>query len=62
MRIAKLTSIAQFLQIFSSVKTSECASVIFIQELLAAGGYNMPQGIHEVVALLACRLARWDDR
>ncbi|XP_030462989.2 uncharacterized protein LOC115682793 isoform X1 [Syzygium oleosum] len=33
-----------------------------VQELLAAGGSNIPQSIHEVVAHLACRLARWDDR
>ncbi|GKB15629.1 retrotransposon protein, partial [Tanacetum coccineum] len=33
-----------------------------VQELLAAGGSNLPQSIHEVIALLACRLARWDDR
>ncbi|PWA53935.1 hypothetical protein CTI12_AA440590 [Artemisia annua] len=33
-----------------------------VQELLAAGGSNLPQTIHEVIALLACRLARWDDR
>lgn len=33
-----------------------------VQELLAAGGSNLPQTIHEVIALLASRLARWDDR
>ncbi|XP_004248213.1 uncharacterized protein [Solanum lycopersicum] len=33
-----------------------------VQELLAAGSCNVPRTIHEVVALLACRLARWDDR
>ncbi|KAL8253401.1 hypothetical protein R6Q59_037094 [Mikania micrantha] len=33
-----------------------------VQELLAAGGSSLPQTIHEVIALLACRLARWDDR
>ncbi|KVI07394.1 hypothetical protein Ccrd_014212 [Cynara cardunculus var. scolymus] len=33
-----------------------------VQELLAAGGGNLPQTIHEVIALLASRLARWDDR
>lgn len=32
------------------------------QELLAAGCFNAPKTIHEVIALLACRLARWDDR
>ncbi|CAI9302045.1 unnamed protein product [Lactuca saligna] len=33
-----------------------------VQELLTAGGGNLPQTIHEVIALLASRLARWDDR
>nr|XP_027065056.1 uncharacterized protein LOC113691070 [Coffea arabica]XP_027065057.1 uncharacterized protein LOC113691070 [Coffea arabica]XP_027065058.1 uncharacterized protein LOC113691070 [Coffea arabica]XP_027065059.1 uncharacterized protein LOC113691070 [Coffea arabica] len=33
-----------------------------VQELLAAGSCNVPRTIHEVIALLACRLARWDDR
>ncbi|KAK6142253.1 hypothetical protein DH2020_022601 [Rehmannia glutinosa] len=33
-----------------------------VQELLAAGGSNVPRTSHEVIALLACRLARWDDR
>ncbi|KMS95916.1 hypothetical protein BVRB_003980 isoform A [Beta vulgaris subsp. vulgaris] len=26
------------------------------------GGYNAPRSVHEVIAHLACRLARWDDR
>lgn len=33
-----------------------------VQELLFAGGNNTPKTVHEVIALLACRLARWDDR
>ncbi|KAH6775453.1 Magnesium transporter CorA-like family protein [Perilla frutescens var. hirtella] len=33
-----------------------------VQELLAAGGSNIPRTSHEVIAMLACRLARWDDR
>ncbi|KAL0320458.1 UNVERIFIED_CONTAM: hypothetical protein Sradi_5307300 [Sesamum radiatum] len=33
-----------------------------VQELLAAGGSNIPRTSHEVIALLASRLARWDDR
>lgn len=33
-----------------------------VEELLAAGSSNVPRTIHEVIALLACRLARWDDR
>ncbi|PWA94122.1 Mg2+ transporter protein, CorA-like/Zinc transport protein ZntB [Artemisia annua] len=36
--------------------------VIEVQELLSAGGNNIPRTIHEVIALLASRLARWDDR
>ncbi|XP_065852257.1 uncharacterized protein [Euphorbia lathyris] len=33
-----------------------------IQELLSARGNGTPQSIHEVIAQLASRLARWDDR
>lgn len=33
-----------------------------VQEMLFAGGYNAPKTIHEVIAHLASRLARWDDR
>ncbi|MBA0778760.1 hypothetical protein Gotri_006581 [Gossypium trilobum] len=33
-----------------------------VQELLAAGGHNVPRTVHEVIAHLACRLTRWDDR
>uniref|UniRef100_A0A7N0RGJ7 Magnesium transporter CorA-like family protein n=1 Tax=Kalanchoe fedtschenkoi TaxID=63787 RepID=A0A7N0RGJ7_KALFE len=33
-----------------------------VQELLAGGGINIPRSAHDVIALLACRLARWDDR
>lgn len=33
-----------------------------VQEFLAAGGSNIPRTAHEVIAHLACRLARWDDR
>ncbi|KAI3498077.1 hypothetical protein L1887_33812 [Cichorium endivia] len=36
--------------------------VIEVQELLFAGGNNIPRTIHDVIALLANRLARWDDR
>ncbi|MED6164441.1 hypothetical protein PIB30_090139, partial [Stylosanthes scabra] len=35
--------------------------ILEVQELLAAGGTNIPHTIHEVVAHLACHLARWDD-
>ncbi|KAL9681998.1 hypothetical protein QQ045_013791 [Rhodiola kirilowii] len=33
-----------------------------VQELLSGGGTNLPRTAHEVIVLLACRLARWDDR
>ncbi|TVU34451.1 hypothetical protein EJB05_16284, partial [Eragrostis curvula] len=33
-----------------------------VQELLSACGSVAPKSIHEVIAHLACRLARWDDR
>ncbi|XP_021274948.1 uncharacterized protein LOC110409800 [Herrania umbratica] len=33
-----------------------------VQEMLIAGGTNIPRTIHEVIAHLTCRLARWDDR
>ncbi|MED6214429.1 hypothetical protein PIB30_103033, partial [Stylosanthes scabra] len=36
--------------------------ILEVQELLAAGGTNIPRTILEVVAHLACHLARWDDR
>ncbi|GER45085.1 magnesium transporter CorA-like family protein [Striga asiatica] len=43
----------------SNINVLGCSEV---QELLAAGGSNMPRTSHEVIALLASRLARWDDR
>ncbi|GFP91267.1 hypothetical protein PHJA_001270700 [Phtheirospermum japonicum] len=33
-----------------------------VQELLLGGGYNTPRAVHEIIANLASRLARWDDR
>ncbi|KAK8629974.1 hypothetical protein V6N13_078788 [Hibiscus sabdariffa] len=33
-----------------------------VQELLAAGGYNVPRTVHDIIAYLASRLTRWDDR
>ncbi|KAK3037411.1 hypothetical protein RJ639_030173 [Escallonia herrerae] len=33
-----------------------------VQELLFAGGSHTPRTVHEVIAQLATRLARWDDR
>ncbi|CAK9146291.1 unnamed protein product [Ilex paraguariensis] len=45
--------------------SASCVNVLGIteiQELLSGGGYNTPKTIHEVIAHLASRLARWDDR
>ncbi|KAJ6775892.1 MAGNESIUM TRANSPORTER CORA-LIKE FAMILY PROTEIN [Salix koriyanagi] len=33
-----------------------------VQELLFLGGYNAPRTVHEVIAHLASRMSRWDDR
>ncbi|XP_018478340.1 uncharacterized protein LOC108849290 isoform X2 [Raphanus sativus] len=33
-----------------------------VQEMLIAGGACIPRTIHELIAHLTCRLARWDDR
>ncbi|CAL5410085.1 unnamed protein product [Camellia sinensis] len=33
-----------------------------VQEHLFAGGNNSPRSVHEIIAHLTCRLARWDDR
>ncbi|CAH8265761.1 unnamed protein product [Arabidopsis lyrata] len=33
-----------------------------VQEILIAGGACIPRTVHELIAHLACRLARWDDR
>ncbi|XP_011005843.1 PREDICTED: uncharacterized protein LOC105112006 [Populus euphratica] len=33
-----------------------------VQELLFLGGYNAPRTVHEVIAQLASRMSRWDDR
>ncbi|KAJ4976578.1 hypothetical protein NE237_001684 [Protea cynaroides] len=33
-----------------------------VQELLVAGGISAPKTVHEIIAHLACRLSRWDDR
>ncbi|KAJ3671091.1 hypothetical protein LUZ60_008517 [Juncus effusus] len=39
-----------------------CLGITEVQELLLVGGSLAPKHIHEVVAHLASRLARWDDR
>ncbi|CAN4117616.1 unnamed protein product [Withania somnifera] len=50
------------LHVKGSASNINVIGIAEVQELLAAGSYNVPRTIHEVVALLACRLARWDDR
>ncbi|KAK3000006.1 hypothetical protein RJ639_022907 [Escallonia herrerae] len=50
------------LHIKGSASNINVLGILEIQELLAAGCANVPQTIHEVIALLASRLARWDDR
>ncbi|XP_030462040.2 uncharacterized protein LOC115682048 [Syzygium oleosum] len=50
------------LHIKGPVKTMNVLGITEVQELLLAGGYNVPRTVHEVIAHLACRLSRWDDR
>ncbi|RDX63336.1 Two-pore potassium channel 3, partial [Mucuna pruriens] len=50
------------LHVKGSASNINVLGILEVQELLAAGGANVPRSIHEVVAHLACRLARWDDR
>ncbi|XP_028793304.1 uncharacterized protein LOC114749006 isoform X1 [Neltuma alba] len=45
-----------------SVPSVNVLGITEVQELLSAGGYNVPRTVHEVIAQLACRLSRWDDR
>ncbi|XP_058749054.1 uncharacterized protein LOC131622021 [Vicia villosa] len=50
------------LHVKGSASNINVLGILEVQELLAGGGANIPRSIHEVVAHLACRLARWDDR
>ncbi|KAI3409414.1 uncharacterized protein J3R85_019354, partial [Psidium guajava] len=50
------------LHIKGPVKTMNVLGITEVQELLLAGGYNVPRTVHEVIAHLTCRLSRWDDR
>ncbi|OIW02844.1 hypothetical protein TanjilG_29620 [Lupinus angustifolius] len=50
------------LHVKGSASNINVLGILEVQELLAGGGKNIPVCIHEVVAHLACRLARWDDR
>ncbi|KAM1592700.1 hypothetical protein EV2_037592 [Malus domestica] len=50
------------LHIKGSVSSINVLGITEVQELLSTGGYNAPRTVHEVIAHLACRLSRWDDR
>ncbi|KAK9089909.1 hypothetical protein Scep_028991 [Stephania cephalantha] len=50
------------LHVKGSVPSINVLGIMEVQELLATGGSNAPRTIHEVIAHLASRLARWDDR
>ncbi|KAK7303498.1 hypothetical protein RJT34_14405 [Clitoria ternatea] len=50
------------MHIKGSVSRINVLGITEVQELLSAGGYNVPKTVHEVIAQLACRLSRWDDR
>ncbi|XWS12413.1 hypothetical protein CRYUN_Cryun37aG0087600 [Craigia yunnanensis] len=50
------------LHIKGNVSGVNVLGITEVQELLAAGGHNVPGTVHEVIAYLACRLTRWDDR
>ncbi|KAG6696000.1 hypothetical protein I3842_09G125400 [Carya illinoinensis] len=45
-----------------SLLISDRMKHLLYEELLSSGGYNAPRTVHEVIAHLACRLTRWDDR
>lgn len=45
-----------------SVSNVNVLGITEVQELLFAGGNNIPRTAHGVIAQLASRLARWDDR
>lgn len=50
------------LHVKGSASNINVLGIAEVQELLAGGGTNMPRSVHDIIALLACRLARWDDR
>lgn len=50
------------LHIKGPVKILNVLGITEVQELLLAGGFNVPRTAHEVIAHLSCRLFRWDDR
>ncbi|MBA0712277.1 hypothetical protein Golax_011389 [Gossypium laxum] len=50
------------LHIKGSASNINVLGISEVQEMLIAGATNIPRTIHEVIAHLTCRLARWDDR
>ncbi|KAF7840409.1 Mg2+ transporter protein, Zinc transport protein [Senna tora] len=50
------------MHIKGSVSSVNVLGITEVQELLSAGGYNVPRTVHEIIAQLASRLSRWDDR
>lgn len=50
------------LHVKGSAENLNVLGITEVQEQLLAGGYNAPRTVHEVIAHLASRLARWDDR
>ncbi|KAK8586776.1 hypothetical protein V6N13_085799 [Hibiscus sabdariffa] len=50
------------LHVKGSASNINVLGIAEVQEMLIAGGINIPRTIHEVIAHLTCRLARWDDR
>lgn len=50
------------LHVKGSASKVNVLGIFEVQELLSAGGANAPKTIHEVIAHLASRLSRWDDR
>ncbi|XP_020248992.1 uncharacterized protein LOC109826286 isoform X2 [Asparagus officinalis] len=50
------------LHIKGSASNINVLGITEVQELLLAGGSTAPKSVHEVIAHLACRLSRWDDR
>jgi hypothetical protein len=50
------------MHIKGNVTNTNVLGITEVEELLYAGGYNVPRTVHEVIAHLACRLSRWDDR
>lgn len=50
------------LHVKGMVSNINVLGIIEVQDLLVAGGSLAPRTVHELIANLTCRLARWDDR